>query len=172
MAGNPVILVVAGLKSVDLLQPKPPREIAFLFARQVVQTFLNGDWKKLIDFDSEFLLCGDVFRVPSEKKYDGAWYAEDITDFMFVNAACFDSVLALIAISGHHAGELFYHFPRDAFCLKHGGLDKQWLLSNWNAWIYPDGVISNVWVRNHALLTGCQMARWVSGDNWDLLIGL
>lgn len=39
MAGYPVILVVAGLKSVALLQPKHLREIAFLFTRQVVQTF-------------------------------------------------------------------------------------------------------------------------------------
>ncbi|WP_217806416.1 hypothetical protein, partial [Chromobacterium violaceum] len=36
---HPVILMAGDLELVGLMQPKPPREIAFLFVRQVVQTF-------------------------------------------------------------------------------------------------------------------------------------
>ncbi|MEN3031980.1 hypothetical protein, partial [Chromobacterium amazonense] len=58
---HPVILMAGDLELVGLMQPKPPREIAFLFAWQVVQTFLN----LFVKFIKGHIMLGNNNQVPN-----------------------------------------------------------------------------------------------------------
>lgn len=105
---------------------------------------MTNQWQKLVDYKEKGLCCGCVLRVPSEFEYNGSWYAEAVTDLMLINLkTC--SQFALIPITGYHAGDISIILPVDAldgYCLT---LD--WLIENWNKWVYPDGNINNVWVK-------------------------
>lgn len=67
-----------------------------------------------------------------------------------------DRPLGLIITSGYKAGLILVYLPRDSFS-KEGGLNKEWVVSNWEKWIYPDCDVSDVMLVRYesASVSGC-----------------
>ncbi|WP_198089194.1 Imm45 family immunity protein [Variovorax sp. E3] len=107
-------------------------------------------WKKLNDYSNEYVKCGAVLRVPSVEKNRENWYREDIVDLMvfYAGAAFKDAACGLICISGHKAGRINATFPLESGDGNGNGLRRDWLISNWNRWVYMEGDINDVWIRD------------------------
>ena len=107
-------------------------------------------WMKLNDYSDEYIKCGAVLRIPSVEKNRENWYREDIVDLMVFNAgAAFkDAAYGLICISGHKAGRFNVTFPKESGDENGNGLRRDWLIGNWNRWVYADGSVDDVRIKD------------------------
>ncbi|AXO87794.1 Imm45 family immunity protein [Pseudomonas sp. K1(2024)] len=92
---------------------------------------------RLVDFEGSAFFRGNVFRVRGSYPY------EDRVDFMIFETQVELSRYGLIVTSGYKAGLVVVHLPDECLCLN-GGVDKEWLVSNWANWVYPDCDVSEV----------------------------
>lgn len=107
-------------------------------------------WIKLNNYPDEYIKCGAVMRIPSVGENRENWYREDIVDLMVFYAGVVfeDAACGLISISGHKAGRINATFPKESGDEHGNGLRRDWLIGNWNRWIYMDGNVDGVWIRN------------------------
>jgi hypothetical protein len=108
-----------------------------------------NEWIKLVDYPDDYITRGAVLRVPSVKVFNGDWYADDIVDFLVFDASHFSGAYGLVVVSGYKAGCINIIFPTESsgstFSI---GLQKVWLINNWNKWVYIDGSVDSVWIKN------------------------
>lgn len=105
-------------------------------------------WEKLLTYPSASIPLGAIFRLPSQRPYDGTWYAEPIMDFLLIDLTGVYEVpgFGLISMSGHKAGRIAATPPMMSASSDGKGVSRDWMANHWNEWVYPDGVVSNVWV--------------------------
>ncbi|MET3461736.1 Imm45 family immunity protein [Variovorax atrisoli] len=108
---------------------------------------------KLDDCPDEYIRCGAVLQILSVDENRENWYRENIVDLMVFDAgvAFKDAAYGLICISGHKAGKINVAFPRESGDQNGNGLRRDWLIENWNRWVYPDGNFEDAWIRNSEL---------------------
>lgn len=94
---------------------------------------------KLVESEVKAFQRGNVFRVRGKYPY------EECVDFMLFETQVEDRPYGLIVTSGYKAGLILIYLPKESACLN-GGIDKEWMLSNWAKWIYPDCDVSDVYV--------------------------
>lgn len=98
-------------------------------------------WKKLIDFPELKLERGYLIKFPAKYPFE---------DFVVMMVCGYPengkslSAAGLITITGYNSGiNSFVVFP-DEVCNK---LSNRWLIENWNKWIFPEGGVKDVLVR-------------------------
>lgn len=95
--------------------------------------------KKLIDLEESSLFRGSVFRFPARHPY------EEFVDFMLFDTHSEQRRYGLMVTSGYKAGIMLVHLPADCESLD-GGVDRNWVISNWKTWIYPECDVTDVLV--------------------------
>lgn len=87
---------------------------------------------KLIDYSEPSISRGTVLRLPAK------WPYEAVVDFMVVDFPDPESGHSLIVSSGNKAGLVLVQLPRESCSDSGHAISKDWLVSNWEKWIYPD----------------------------------
>ena len=83
---------------------------------------------------------GTVFRVNGQYPY------EDKVDMMLVETLDSDRPVGVMTVTGYHAGQTLVRLPYEA-C--HDGtrmISAAWIKENWEKWIYPSCLASDVYV--------------------------
>ncbi|MDP9572368.1 UNVERIFIED_ORG: hypothetical protein J2W66_002861 [Agrobacterium larrymoorei] len=93
--------------------------------------------QKLIDLDQASLFRGNVLRLPAKYPY------EEHVDFMLFETTSGERGYGLMVTSGYKAGISLVYLPPESES-KDGGVSRDWIVSNWKAWIYPDCDVSQV----------------------------
>ncbi|PAU53600.1 hypothetical protein BZL41_23160 [Pseudomonas sp. PIC25] len=93
---------------------------------------------RLIDLKENFIWHGNVLRLPGKYPY------EKFVDFMVYETQDKDRPYGLIVTSGYKAGLILVQLPRECSSTEGGGIRKDWLVSNWEKWIYPDCNVAEV----------------------------
>lgn len=87
---------------------------------------------RLCDYKEAALYAGTVFR------FSGKYPFEENVDFMLVCYPDTESGFALYCISGYHKGSLEVCLPKEALGEACRTVSTEWVVKNWNEWIYPD----------------------------------
>ncbi|QBG85474.1 Imm45 family immunity protein [Xanthomonas oryzae] len=95
-------------------------------------------WIKLIDYEGDDLYRGGFIRV------NGYFPYEKKVEFMLYETGEVDRPYGLIVASGYKAGLKLVNLPSDSLT-SNGGVSKNWVISNWDRWIYPDCGINEVY---------------------------
>jgi hypothetical protein len=91
---------------------------------------------KLIDSKNNCIARGEILRVKGKYPY------EELVDFMVFETMEKNTPYGLMVTSGYKAGLILVYLPEVSNVS--GGLDKNWVVSNWKQWIYPDCDVSEV----------------------------
>ncbi|WP_426577283.1 Imm45 family immunity protein [Xenorhabdus stockiae] len=54
-----------------------------------------------------------------------------------------------ISLSGHKAGLLLIQLPNESEHIDKVALKKEWVMSNWSKWIYPECDVNDVYIMDH-----------------------
>ncbi|MCS2161241.1 Imm45 family immunity protein [Scandinavium sp. H11S7] len=98
---------------------------------------------KLIEYKSETISRGCVFRFPS------FWPYEKTVDLLVVSMPDEDSEHALVVSTGHKAGLILVRLPRECESTSCRSIKYQWILDNWDKWIYPECSVEDVFIFQH-----------------------
>lgn len=90
---------------------------------------------KLIHYKCQNIKRGTVFRLPA------AWPYESWVDFMVIDL--FENH-GLVVSSGHKAGLLLISLPTESLSSESRALSTEWVVNNWEKWIYPECNVENV----------------------------
>lgn len=93
---------------------------------------------KLIDSNNDCISRGEILRAKGKYPY------EELVDFMVFETMGKNTPYGLIVTSGYKAGLILICLPEISNIS--GGLNKNWVVSNWNQWIYPDCDVSEVFL--------------------------
>lgn len=93
---------------------------------------------RLVDHKSRSFARGSIFRAR------GKYPCEELVDFMVFDSQIEDRPYGLIVTSGYKAGFILVYLPMESSSVD-GGLDKEWVVSNWGRWIYPDCDVLDVY---------------------------
>ena len=94
---------------------------------------------KLVESKSDSFWRGNIFRARGKYPY------EELVDFMIFDTQLEDRPYGLIVTSGYKAGLILVYLPKECSSID-GGIDREWVVSNWNNWIYPDCNVSDVYL--------------------------
>ena len=94
---------------------------------------------KLVDSRDACIWHGNILRVRGKYPY------EEFVDFMVFETLSEDRPHGLIVTSGYKAGLILVYLPKESSSLD-GGVDREWVVSNWDKWIYPDCNVSDVYL--------------------------
>ncbi len=78
-------------------------------------------------------------------RFKGQYPFEEIVDFMLICYPSCESGFALTCISGYCAGNLELCLPEEAVNDFNSSISTQWVIDNWNKWIYDGCTINDVW---------------------------
>lgn len=97
-------------------------------------------WQKLIEFKQDTIRLGAVLRLPAQYPY------ESVVEFMVFepNDSCYG--LGLMVRSGYKAGLTLVILPLESQPTNQRGLSTQWLITNWQKWVYPNCPVKQVWL--------------------------
>ena len=95
---------------------------------------------RLIDCKRKELWRGTIFR------FNGKYPFENIVDFMLVDIPYVESSFALICISGYYAGACECCLPKEAKNAGTHSISTDWLIKNWNKWVYSECSVNDVLV--------------------------
>ncbi|MBS6434833.1 MULTISPECIES: Imm45 family immunity protein [Pantoea] len=99
---------------------------------------------KLIDYKNKSIKRGSVFRLPA------VWPYEDWVDFMVIDLF---ETHGLIVSSGHKAGLILISLPVESASIEGRALSTEWIISNWEKWIYPECNVENVHILDKYVAT-------------------
>ncbi|OAM34684.1 hypothetical protein A7Q01_08490 [Eikenella sp. NML96-A-049] len=85
--------------------------------------------KKLLDYHGD-LKRGMVLRLP------GSYPHEEYVDLMLVELPDGDRRFVLLVATGHKAELVLVKLPQEAELAGASGINWEWVVSNWNRWIY------------------------------------
>ena len=94
---------------------------------------------KLINYDKTELYRGTILRFKG--KYP---FAEEMVDFMICEYPQSEGYFALYCISGYHAGQIEYIFPKESNSEKSRSIKTEWIIKNWNTLIYKDCPVNEI----------------------------
>jgi hypothetical protein len=100
-------------------------------------------WKKLINFKEETIRLGTVFRLPAQYPY------EKVVEFLVFEPNDANYGLGLMVRSGYKAGLTLVILPLESQPTNQRGLSTQWLITNWQKWVYPDCAVKHVWLNEY-----------------------
>ena len=60
-----------------------------------------------------------------------------------------DRKFGFVVSTGHKAGLILVKLPKEAEAVGSAGSDRQWLIDNWNVWIYESAKVGDVYVARH-----------------------
>ena len=95
--------------------------------------------QKLVNYHSN-LAHGTVFRFP------GSYPHEKYVDLILVEFPDSDRKFGLVVSTGHKAGLILIKLPKEAESNNFAGIDRQWVIDNWNKWIYETCNVDDVYV--------------------------
>ncbi|RJG12042.1 hypothetical protein D3879_01565 [Pseudomonas cavernicola] len=95
---------------------------------------------KLVDYSESSISRGAILRLPAK------WPYEAVVDFMVVDFPDPECGHTLIVSSGNKAGLVLIQLPRESFSPSGHAISKDWLISNWERWIYPDCPVEFVYI--------------------------
>jgi hypothetical protein len=103
-------------------------------------------WEKLISCDFKYLQRGYLLKFPASEPFEE-------TVIMMVCGYPDDgnrlSAAGLMTITGFCAGiNAYVVFPSSVIS---SGISREWLIKNWNMWVWPDGKIDDVLVRTELM---------------------
>ncbi|MBT0718263.1 hypothetical protein HGT71_08270 [Rosenbergiella epipactidis] len=90
---------------------------------------------KLIDYMNKSIKRGTVFRLPA------VWPYEEWVDFMVIDLF---ETHGLVVSSGHKAGLILISLPIESMSAEDRALSTEWVITNWDKWIYPECNVENV----------------------------
>ncbi|PKV10521.1 hypothetical protein CVO74_22905 [Xanthomonas prunicola] len=93
---------------------------------------------KLLDYQGDTIYRGGFIRV------NGSYPYENFVEFMFYETGEDDRIYGLIVASGYKAGLKLVNLPKESLTTN-GGISKDWVISNWDRWIYPECDINDVY---------------------------
>ena len=94
------------------------------------------NWTKLTEFNKEFLSRGALLKFPAKYPFE-SHVVMMICEGPERNFNC----KCLLTITGHKSGiNPYVVFPESP----DGNLRRNWLIENWNKWVWPDGNITDV----------------------------
>ncbi|WP_459207667.1 Imm45 family immunity protein [Pseudomonas sp. MLB6B] len=96
--------------------------------------------KKLIDHAQDIVPNGAVLRFPAK------WPYEDFVDLMFVSMPDEASEFGLVVTTGQKAGLILVKLPKECESYMGRGVRAEWLISNWEKWIYQECDASEVYL--------------------------
>lgn len=100
--------------------------------------------EKLINYKEDIISRGSILRFKAVYPY------EDYVDIMLIENTDKASNHSLIISSGHKAGLILLRLPLESEANDFIGVKKDWLIKNWEYWIYPECHINNVYImRNY-----------------------
>ncbi|MGS1010518.1 Imm45 family immunity protein [Achromobacter anxifer] len=95
--------------------------------------------KRIVESSVDSIQRGNIFRVRGKYPY------EEWVDFMVYEVPADDRGYGLIVTSGYKAGSVVVHLPKESYS-ESCGLNKNWVIVNWNKWIYPECDIMDVYL--------------------------
>lgn len=108
----------------------------------------NSGFIKLLNYGGNSLFRGGVFRV------DGKYPYEKKVDFMiFINTVDIkiERKFGLVVTSGYKSGSILILLPNECLC-GDGGISKEWILENWNKWIYDCNIEKVLFSENYIII--------------------
>jgi len=100
-------------------------------------------WKKLIDVPDLIVQRGYVLKFPAKYPFE---------DFVVMMVSGYPeggnslAAISLITITGYKAGiNPYVLFPQEVH--PYGTLTGDWLIKNWSKWVWPEGDVNDVWVK-------------------------
>ena len=97
-------------------------------------------WLRLIDSKEQEIRRGSLLRCPAQYPY------ESIVEFMVFEANDSERGLGLMISSGYKAGLTLVILPFESRPKGKSGLMTQWLINNWQTWVYPEANVNEVWL--------------------------
>lgn len=92
-------------------------------------------WIKLVDTENIYLKRGTLLKFEAS-------YPFESQVIMMVCEGHSINTFGLITITGFKAGiNMYVQFPKE---YTENGVMKDWLVNNWNYWVYPDSEVNNV----------------------------
>lgn len=98
---------------------------------------------KLIEYKSETISRGCVFRFPS------IWPYEKHVDLLVVDMQDETLGYGLVVSTGHKAGLILVRLPKECQSENSVSIKYRWIIDNWSKWIYPDCNIEDVFILEH-----------------------
>ncbi|HCR58845.1 Imm45 family immunity protein [Raoultella terrigena] len=95
---------------------------------------------KLINYKEKGISRGTVFRLPA------TWPYEEWVDFMLFETQDDERPYGLIVSSGYKAGLFLIKLPIESISDEGHGLSTEWVIANWEKWIYPECDVSDVYL--------------------------
>ncbi|WP_239954912.1 Imm45 family immunity protein [Pantoea sp. Z09] len=99
---------------------------------------------KLIDYKSKSIKRGTVFRLPA------VWPYENWVDFMVIDLF---ETHGLVVSSGHKAGLILISLPIESASTEGRALSTEWVITNWEKWIYPECNVEDVHILDEYVAT-------------------
>ncbi|MFJ4347727.1 Imm45 family immunity protein [Pseudomonas sp. NPDC089401] len=98
---------------------------------------------RLIEHPRNFVSNGAILRFPAK------WPYEDVVDLMLTSMPDHESEFGLVVTTGQKAGLVLVKLPSESESQFGRGVRLEWLISNWEKWIYPECDVSEVLFLEH-----------------------
>lgn len=95
---------------------------------------------KLIEYKNKSICRGNVFRLPA------VWPYEDWVDFIVFETQDSDRPYGLMVSSGYKAGLFLIKLPSESISDEGYALSTNWIITNWEKWIYPECDVKDVYL--------------------------
>ncbi|MHC0506869.1 Imm45 family immunity protein [Achromobacter aegrifaciens] len=95
--------------------------------------------EKIIESTVDSIQRGNVLRMRGKYPYEG-W-----VDFMIYEVPADEKTYGLLVTSGYKAGSVVVHLPKESHA-ELSGVDKGWVIANWERWIYPECDAADVYL--------------------------
>ncbi|MEB3097689.1 MULTISPECIES: Imm45 family immunity protein [Achromobacter] len=108
--------------------------------------------KKIIESSVDSIQSGNILRVHGKYPY------EEWVDFMVYEVPADERAYGLIVTSGYKAGSVVVHLPKESHS-ESCGLNKDWVVSNWSKWIYPECDVMDVYLIDGYVASSLEESR-------------
>ncbi|MBC3486938.1 Imm45 family immunity protein [Pseudomonas kermanshahensis] len=98
---------------------------------------------KLIEHPEGIVSNGTILRFPAK------WPYEDTVDLMLTSIPDDESGFGLVVTTGQKAGLILVRLPAECESQLGRGVRLEWLIANWEKWIYPECNVSEVRLLEH-----------------------
>lgn len=103
-----------------------------------ISQYAHKNFLKLMEYQNELVECGSVFSLPSQWPYD------DWVEFMLYKTHDLERPYGIIVFSGYKSGLVLVNLPKESHAKNGNGIQTEWLINNWEKWVYPECNIKDV----------------------------
>lgn len=97
-------------------------------------------FKKLVSLEDKFISVGSYIKFTGIRPY------EEETFFLVYQPNDSKRGLGLIVATGYKSGLILVVLPIESDFNGGGAIDRDWLISNWSKWVYPDCKVEDVYI--------------------------